>query len=104
MPSKGASMRRAETLDVLGDEAGAADEVDALLADAERRVDALEMAANFDREYDDHGAIVTIHAGAGGIDAADWTQMLARMYLRWAESKGFGCGRCRGIARRRSRA
>jgi len=79
-----------ETLDVLGDEAGAAEEVDALLADAEARLDALEMAANFDREYDDHGAIVTIHAGAGGIDAADWTQMLARMYLRWAESKGFG--------------
>ena len=78
-----------ETLDVLGDEEGAADEVDALIASATTRVDALEMAANFDREYDDHGAIVTIHAGAGGIDAADWTQMLARMYLRWAESKGF---------------
>jgi len=78
-----------ETLEILGDEPGAAEEVDRLLAAAETSVDALEMAANFDREYDDHGAIVTIHAGAGGIDAADWTQMLARMYLRWAESKGF---------------
>jgi peptide chain release factor 2 len=79
-----------ETLDVLGDEAGAAEEVDALVDRAGGRVDRLELAANFDREYDDHGAIVTIHAGAGGVDAADWAQMLARMYLRWAEQKGFG--------------
>jgi len=79
-----------ETLEVLGDEAGATEEVDRLLAAAETKLDQLEMAANFDREYDAHCAIVTIHAGAGGVDAADWTQMLARMYLRWAETKGFG--------------
>src|SRR6202171_5833113 len=78
-----------ETLEVLGDEAGAAEEVARLLAGAEAKIDRLEMAATFDREYDAHGAIVTIHAGAGGIDAADWTQMLSRMYLRWAETKGF---------------
>jgi peptide chain release factor 2 len=78
-----------ETLEILGDEEGASDEVDALVASAQRGVDALEMAANFDREYDGHGAIVSIHAGAGGVDAADWTQMLTRMYLRWAERKGF---------------
>ncbi len=78
-----------ETLDVLGDEAGADAEIDGLIAAASAQVDALEMAANFDREYDGHGAIVTIHAGAGGIDAADWTQMLARLYLRWAEGKSF---------------
>jgi len=78
-----------ETLEVLGDEAGAADEVDDLVTEAQERVERLEMAANFDREYDGHGAIVAIHAGAGGIDAADWTQMLARMYVRWAERRGF---------------
>jgi peptide chain release factor 2 len=78
-----------ETLEVLGDEPGAAQEADRLIAAAQERLDTLELAANFDREYDDHGAIVTIHAGAGGVDAADWTQMLARMYLRWAEGKGF---------------
>ena len=78
-----------ETMEILGDEEGADAEVDGLVEGATERIDRLEMAANFDREYDNHGAIVTIHAGAGGIDAADWTQMLARMYLRWAEAKGF---------------
>ncbi|HEY0798711.1 MAG TPA: peptide chain release factor 2, partial [Candidatus Baltobacteraceae bacterium] len=78
-----------ETLEILGDEAGAGDEVDELLRSAASALDALEMAANFDREYDGHGAIVAINAGAGGVDAADWTQMLARMYARWAEERGF---------------
>jgi peptide chain release factor 2 len=78
-----------ETVEILGDEEGADAEIDALIAAATERVDRLEMAANFDREYDDHGAIVSIHAGAGGVDAADWTQILARMYARWAERKGF---------------
>jgi peptide chain release factor 2 len=78
-----------ETMEILGGEEGADTEVDTQIALARERVDALEIAANFDREYDGHGAIVSIHAGAGGIDAADWTQMLGRMYLRWAERKGF---------------
>jgi peptide chain release factor 2 len=78
-----------EILEVLGDEAGAEAEADAMIARAVRALDDLEMAANFDRPYDSHGAIVTIRAGAGGTDAADWTQMLGRMYLRWAENHGF---------------
>jgi peptide chain release factor 2 len=77
-----------EMLELFADDPSAAAEVDASIAQAEARTDSLEMAANFDGEYDDHGAIVSIFAGAGGIDAADWTQMLARMYLRWAERKG----------------
>jgi peptide chain release factor 2 len=47
------------------------------------------MAASFSGEFDSHDAIVSVFAGAGGVDAADWAQMLARMYLRWAESKGY---------------
>jgi peptide chain release factor 2 len=76
-------------LDELGDEAGVQEEAERLLGDATARLDALEMLANFDREYDGHGAVVSINAGAGGIDAADWTQMLARLYLRWAEVRKF---------------
>jgi peptide chain release factor 2 len=79
----------AEILEVLGDEPGAEAEADAALARATKSLDELEMAANFDRPYDSHGAIVTIRAGAGGTDAADWTQMLGRMYLRWAENHGY---------------
>lgn len=78
-----------EMLDVLGEDSGAQAEVEAELNAARARLDDLEMAATFDREFDSHGAIVAIHAGAGGTDAADWVQMLARMYVRWAEAKNF---------------
>ena len=78
-----------ELLEIFADDAAAAAEVDAGIAAAGAAVDALEMAANFDGPYDDHNAIVSVFAGAGGVDAADWTQMLTRMYLRWAEGHTF---------------
>ena len=43
----------------------------------------------FNGEYDDHNAIIRLSAGVGGTDAQDWTEMLERMYLRWAEKAGF---------------
>jgi peptide chain release factor 2 len=79
-----------EMLEILADEPGNEVEVDALIAHAAEGLDALEIAANFDRPYDSHGAIITIRAGAGGTDAADWVAMLARMYLKWAEGHSFG--------------
>lgn len=42
----------------------------------------------FGKEYDDHNAILRLSAGVGGTDAQDWTEMLERMYLRWAEKAG----------------
>ena len=78
-----------EMLDLFAGDPSADSEVDANIEAAGQQLDALEMAANFDGEFDTHSAIVSIFAGAGGVDAADWTQMLSRMYLRWADSKNF---------------
>ena len=78
-----------ELLELFGDDPSASAEVDENLTRATSVLDELEMAANFDGEFDSHGAIVSIFAGAGGVDAADWTQMLLRMYLRWADEKHF---------------
>jgi peptide chain release factor 2 len=68
-----------------GDPQGLA-EAETAVQTARASIERLEMTANFTGEFDAHNAIVSIFAGAGGVDAADWTQMLTRMYLRWAES------------------
>src|SRR5207245_1817157 len=43
----------------------------------------------FSGEYDDHDAVLAVHAGAGGTESQDWAEMLLRMYLRWAERHNF---------------
>jgi len=55
----------------------------------QQRFDSLKEELKYSGPYDDHAAILSIHAGAGGTDAQDWAQMLLRMYVRWAESKGY---------------
>jgi peptide chain release factor 2 len=54
----------------------------------ESRLAALEEARLFSGEYDDGDAVVTVNAGAGGTDSQDWAEMLLRMEMRWAESRG----------------
>jgi len=54
-----------------------------------REVARLQEEALFTGEYDAGPAVVSVHAGAGGTDSQDWAEMLLRMYLRWAESRGF---------------
>ena len=78
-----------EMLSLFADDPSASDEVDTNIGQADDYIQELEMAANFDGEFDAHNAIISVYAGAGGVDAADWTQMLTRMYLRWADSKGY---------------
>jgi peptide chain release factor 2 len=55
----------------------------------EKDIDITELECMFSGEHDANNAIVSIHAGAGGTEAQDWVDMLMRMYLRWAEDKGF---------------
>jgi peptide chain release factor 2 len=55
----------------------------------ERDVTSLETQSLFSGPYDENDAIVELHAGAGGTDAQGWTEMLLRMYSRWAERRGF---------------
>jgi peptide chain release factor 2 len=64
-------------------------ELAAQLASVERRLEALEEERLFSGRYDAGDAVVTVHAGAGGTDSQDWAEMLLRMYLRWAERRGF---------------
>jgi peptide chain release factor 2 len=54
-----------------------------------REVDRLEFELTFNGPYDQRGAILAIHAGAGGTESQDWAEMLLRMYLRWAERRGY---------------
>ncbi len=59
------------------------------LGELQERVDLVELECMFSGEHDSSNAILTIHAGAGGTEAQDWVEILMRMYLRWAEDKGF---------------
>jgi len=59
------------------------------LEDLAKEVDAGEIKKMLGGEHDRKNAIVTIHPGAGGTESQDWAEMLLRMYLRWAERRGF---------------
>lgn len=66
-----------------------ANEVQANLKEIEKTINRLEMQRMLSGENDRLSAIVSIHPGAGGTEAQDWANILLRMYLRWAEAKGF---------------
>ena len=65
-------------------------EIAAGVAELASELDKLELRALFTGEHDERDAICEVHSGAGGTDAADWAQMLLRMFTRWAERRGFG--------------
>ena len=65
------------------------DDLVAALKALVRRLEQIETDSLLSGEHDRSNAIVTLNAGAGGTEAQDWAQMLLRMYLRWAERRGF---------------
>ncbi|MBO9704742.1 MAG: peptide chain release factor 2 [Arthrobacter sp.] len=81
-----------EVLVELGQEAGDDDsltEAATELASIRASLEQLEVVTLLSGEYDEREAVVTIRSGAGGVDAADFAEMLLRMYLRWAERRGY---------------
>lgn len=67
----------------------AVSEVSGTIQEVEKSTERMALARMLSGENDDNNAIVSINAGAGGTDAQDWVEMLFRMYVRWAERKGF---------------
>ncbi|WP_372790063.1 peptide chain release factor 2 [Paraconexibacter sp.] len=88
-----ALQRDAEDLEGLAELADEDDEIAAELEEqitsVQSRLAELEEARLFSGKYDAGDALVTINSGAGGTDAQDWAEMLLRMQMRWAESRGF---------------
>jgi peptide chain release factor 2 len=78
-----------ELSDLSADDEQIAAELAGQLDSIEERLAALEEARLFSGDYDSGDAVVTIRSGAGGTDSQDWAEMLLRMYLRWAERRGF---------------
>jgi peptide chain release factor 2 len=86
-------VRRSEDLTVLSEWLEQGEPVDDDFArgvdDLEKEVEAGEVKKMLGGEHDRRNAIITIHPGAGGTESQDWAEMLMRMYLRWAEGRGF---------------
>jgi len=91
---RGLEARARETADLLGlAEAEADEELAAAVASdtvaLAHRLEETELSLALSGEYDQRHAILAIHAGAGGTDSQDWAEMLLRMYLRWADRRGY---------------
>jgi peptide chain release factor 2 len=71
------------------DDASVAEEVGQLLLALSADLDRLELQSLFIGEHDERDAVCELHAGEGGTDAQDWTEMMLRMYQRWSERRGF---------------
>jgi peptide chain release factor 2 len=76
--------------ELLGSEAGAAEEICGRLDTIQHKIDEIETKGMFQNPEDIKSAILTVHPGAGGTESCDWASMLLRMYLKYFERKGLG--------------
>jgi len=79
----------AELISLAEEDASLVVEIQSEIDKVSSRLDELELELAFCSEYDARNAILAIHAGAGGTESQDWAQILLRMYLRWAERRGY---------------
>ena len=79
----------AELISLAEEDASLEAEIRSEIEEVTSRLDELELERALGGEYDVRDAILAIHAGAGGTESQDWAQMLMRMYLRWAERRGY---------------
>lgn len=87
------SLKDIEELISLAQESGDDDLAAEIYSEIEttaQKLDEMEFELAFNGPYDSRNAILSVHAGAGGTESQDWAEMLLRMYLRWAERRGFG--------------
>ena len=81
-----------EELMELAEEMEDEDEAESIVenfAQLQQQLETLKLDTLLDGKYDHNNAIISVHAGTGGVDAMDWAQMLYRMYVRWAEKKNY---------------
>jgi peptide chain release factor 2 len=87
-----ASLDDTRTLYQLGreeDDDSVGPDLESQVVELGRELDALEIRSLFSGEHDERDAVCEVHAGEGGTDAQDWANMMVRMYMRWAERRGF---------------
>ena len=79
----------AELISLSADDASLQLEIQSEIEQVTSQLATLEFQLSFSGEYDTRNAILAVHAGAGGTESQDWAEMLMRMYLRWAERRGY---------------
>jgi peptide chain release factor 2 len=79
----------AELISLAEEDTSLQEEIQSEIEEIASRLNELELQMAFSSEYDARNALLTIHAGAGGTESQDWAEMLLRMYLRWAEQRGY---------------
>ena len=89
LDDKAASLNELLTLSIEEKDGSLLDTFSQELADIQGRLAELEFKLVLSGPYDERNAIMALHAGAGGVESQDWAGMLMRMYIRWAERRGF---------------